>query len=229
MGQPSIKEIEESLANWEFLGQLPQEIEGFVLIPGTGIEGQILNIASYVNEIDHCRLDITYTSETFDYVPVKTVGMHTFRDERYFARDREHFAKEFLQHLPQIIQSMSRHHKHNMPYDAKKLHFEQWQEWKELPLEIEGFEQFISPDNPLEYINGSYIVLDYTNFSNGSQIYFLYNTFRNELFAEIKKEYMPITTDAFNVMPNVPDEKKLVKLQELLNRKLETTIQSIAK
>ena len=105
MGQASITEIAAEIENWDLLQKLPKQIGDFILCPGSGIKGQILNIAAYINEKTHCRLDLTYTSETFDYVPVKTVGLHTFRDERYFARDREHFAKMLLQHLDDIIKS----------------------------------------------------------------------------------------------------------------------------
>ena len=89
MGQPKITEIEAQLGEWEFLKELPQEIDGFKLTMGQGIDGQILTIASYSNEAMHSKLDLIYTSETFDYVPVKTIGMHTFRDIRYFCRDRD--------------------------------------------------------------------------------------------------------------------------------------------
>lgn len=74
MGQPKITEIEAQLGEWEFLKELPQEIDGFKLTMGQGIDGQILTIASYSNEAMHSKLDLIYTSETFDYVPVKTIG-----------------------------------------------------------------------------------------------------------------------------------------------------------
>ena len=82
MGQPDIKEIEAGLKDWDFVRNLPAAIGDYTLVPGSGIDGQILNIAAYVHEASHCRLDLTYTKETFDYVPVKTVGLHTFRDAR---------------------------------------------------------------------------------------------------------------------------------------------------
>ena len=66
-----ITEIEEGLKDWTFLEQLPKEISGFKLKEGTGINGNILNIASYVNDEIHCSLDLIYTGETFDYVVVK--------------------------------------------------------------------------------------------------------------------------------------------------------------
>ena len=63
-----ITEIEAELQEWEFLKQLPKELEGFTLREGTGIKGNILNIASYVDEVNHICVDLIYTGETFDYV-----------------------------------------------------------------------------------------------------------------------------------------------------------------
>lgn len=220
MGQPSINEIESSLKDWQFLQQLPQEVAGYKLRQGTGIEGQILNIASYVHEESHCQLDLTYTGETFDYVPVKKVGLHVFRDDRFFCRDREKFAALILQQLPRIIGDIDRNQKHGMSYEAESQNFAQWEAWKALPEKIGGFERFITPDNPLTYINGSIIFLDYTNFSNGNQLFFLYNTFRDELFAEMKKGYLPLTTESFNA-------RNLADLTDLLTDKLEDTLNQL--
>lgn len=222
MGQPSIQEIEKSLQEWQFLQQLPKEVAGFELREGSGIEGQILNIASYVNEASHCRLDLTYTGETFDYVPVKKVGLHIFRDDRFFCRDREKFAALMLAHLPEIIADIDRNQKHGMSYETEVQHFSDWEAWKALPEKIGGFERFITPDNPLTYINGSIIFLDYTDFSNGNQLFFLYNTFRDELFAEIKKGYLPLTTESFNA-------KNLAELTDLLTDKLEPVLGQLEK
>lgn len=220
MGQPNIQEIEAGLPQWEMLQQLPQEVAGFKLIGGSGIKGQILNIAAYVKEAAHCRLDITYTSETFDYVPVKTVGLHTFRDERFFSRSQDDFSAMFLKNLPDIIGSIDRRQLHAMDVEAEALHFEQWDDWKKLPKQIGDYEMFIAPDNPLPYINGSFIFLDYTDFIHGNQVYFAYNIFRNELFAEMKQHHLPLTTDLFDVKSSVPDKDKLAALGALMDAHL---------
>lgn len=193
-----ITEIEESLKDWEFLKELPKEINGFQLQDGTGIKGQILNIASYVNEEMHCSLDLIYTGETFDYVVVKNIGLHTFRDERFFSRDQNRFAENVLKNLPSIIDTISRSANSKLGYESKVMGFDKWEYWKSLPKTIGEYELFINPEAPLKYINGSWIILDYTNFAKGNQIMFLYNSFRNELFAELKKGYMPYTTERFN-------------------------------
>lgn len=220
MGQPNIKEIESSLKEWQFLQQLPEDVAGFKLRQGSGIEGQILNIASYVNEADRCQLDLTYTGETFDYVPVKKVGLHIFRDDRFFCRDRDKFAALMIAHLPEIIADIDRNQKHGMSYETQVQNFSTWEAWKNLPEKIGGFERFITPENPLTYINGSIIFLDYTDFSNGNQLFFLYNTFRDELFAEIKKNYLPLTTEIFNA-------QNLNDLDKLLTEKLLSTLSEL--
>lgn len=229
MGQPNITEIEAGLKDWDLLTKLPQAVGDFKLVPGTGINGQILNIAAYVNEGTHCRLDLTYTSETFDYVPVKTVGLHVFRDERFFYRDREKFGQMLLEELPQLLGSIDRTKPHSLGCEAKALGFDKWAYWRGLPKQVGDFELFITPDNPLAYLNGSYIFLDYTDFKHGNQIYFSYNIFRNELFAEKKHEYFPLTTDVFDVPSTVKDERKLAVLSELLEAQLLKSLQDLEK
>ena len=57
MGQSTITEIAAGLQDWDLLAKLPHELNGFRLQPSSGIKGQILNIAAYVNEERHSRLD----------------------------------------------------------------------------------------------------------------------------------------------------------------------------
>ena len=224
----SITEEEEGLKGWTLLKQLPRELEGFTLVAGSGIQGQILNIAAYVNAEKHCRLDITYTTETFDYVPVKTIGLHTFRDERYFCRDREKFGEMLQQHLQKILVDMKRETEHKESYEAEALGFSDWEYWRSLPKRIGDYELFITPEHPLEYLNGSTIFLDYTDFVHGNQIYFSYNAFRNDVFAEMKQHYLPLTSNLYDVPNNIPDAKKLKHLEALLKKHLECTLGELA-
>ena len=182
-----ITEIEAELQEWEFLQQLPKELEGFTLREGTGIKGNILNIASYVDEANHACVDLIYTGETFDYVVVKNLGLHTFRDDRFFTRDKDKFAEVVLNKLPSLLQDMGKGKAKAMGYESEVMGFKEWSYWKSLPKQIGNFELYITTDCPLEYINGSWIILDYSDFANGNQLMFLYNSFRNELFAEMKK------------------------------------------
>ena len=215
-----ITEIEEGLKDWEFLKHLPKEISGFKLQEGRGIEGNILNLASFVNEEIHCSLDLIYTAETFDYTLVKNIGLHTFRDERFFNRDADKFAEAVLKNLPNVIEKVSRSMNKKLGYESKVMGFDTWNYWKTLPEKIGEYELFVTPDKPLEYINGSWVILDYSDFSKGNQIMFLYNSFRNELFAELKKGFMPLTTDLYNA-------NKLEQLEKLIKQHLQETLNEL--
>lgn len=217
-----ITEIEESLKDWELLAKLPKNLGSFELRAGTGISGNILNIASYVDETNHCSVDLIYTGETFDYVIVKNVGLHTFRDDRFFTREQDRFAESVLKNLPALLEEMGGGKSKSMGYEAEEMGFAKWNYWRQLPQKIGNFELYLTPEHPLEYINGSWIILDYSDFDKGNQIMFLYNSFRNELFAEMKKRYLPLTTEEFNA-------NSLSKLEQLLKEKLEATLSALEK
>ncbi len=222
MGQLKITEIEAQLNEWEFLKELPPEIDGFKLTMGQGIDGQILTIASYGNEAMHSKLDLVYTSETFDYVPVKTIGMHTFRDIRYFCRDRDKFAKLMQENLPELLADINREKKHRMGTLVEETGLASWEYAARLPQKVGGFELFISPDNPIDYINGSTLFIDYSDFENGNQLVFFYNTFRDEFFAETKQGFLTGITHEF-------DCRNLEALEKLLDENLEAALQKLGK
>ncbi|MBR5486440.1 MAG: hypothetical protein IKV70_00525, partial [Phascolarctobacterium sp.] len=109
-----------------------------------------------------------------------------------------------------------------MGYESEVMGFKEWDYWKTLPKKIGNFELYITPESPLEYINGSWVILDYSDFANGNQLMFLYNSFRNELFAETKKGYLPLTTEEFNA-------NSLEALNALIEKKLEKTLIDLEK
>lgn len=194
-----IEDIAASLPEWDFLKQLPENVGFFVKVPGRGIEGQILSILSYVDEEHHRRLDLIYTKETFDYIPVKMVGLHMYRDERFFCRDKDRFAQLIKDNLPMLLEEISHDRVGSYSYEARRLNFAGWDFWKKLPKRIGPFELFITPDKPVQYINGSIIFLDYSDFEHQSQLYFMFNSFRIEVFGEMLQRNVPVTTNAFTV------------------------------
>ena len=116
-----------------------------------------------------------------------------------------------------------------MNYEASAIGFDKWDYWRSLPRQIGSFELFITPDNPLEYLNGSYIFLDYTDFKHNNQIYFAYNIYRNELFAELKQNSIPITTSVFDVPNVVKDSRKLDMLAGLIDAHLQNVMHDLEK
>jgi hypothetical protein len=90
--EEKFKELQEQLETWEFIKTLPQEVGPFKLLPGGERYGQHeLLLFAYGNEQLHRRLNLIYTKETDDFVPVKEIGLNQFRDIRYFSRTREDY------------------------------------------------------------------------------------------------------------------------------------------
>lgn len=231
-----IEEIQAALPDWDFIRQLPETVSGFTLQRRGDIDGQILTLASYVNEALHCRLHLTYTRETFDYVPVKEIGLNVFRDIRYFCRDKEKFAAQMQKSLPGILDEVSRKTIVSMGYEAKDQNFDGWDYWRALPRQIGNYELFITPDRPVQFINGSFIFLDYSDFKRGNQLYLLYNGFRDEVFAEYKKDFVPLTAladwdinaeDCRKKKENEPPIKKLSVLSKRLDARLEAALKEL--
>ncbi|MCQ2359604.1 MAG: hypothetical protein MJ055_06030 [Phascolarctobacterium sp.] len=229
LAQKKAKEIQAELEGWELFDKLPKQVGSFEYREGTGIVGKILNICSYVNEAQHVRLDITYTDETFDFVPVKTIGLHTFREEKYYCRDRARFTEMIMENLERLIDELDREKPHAMDWEATDLDFNGWDYWKSLPKKIGDFELYITPDNPVNYINGACIFLDYVDFEHGNELYLSYNYFRNEIYGDLVKNNLPLTTPDFDVNTKLEDSKKLARLSEILEKKLVKTLEELSK
>lgn len=229
LAQKKAKEIQEELEGWELFEKLPKTFGSFTYKEGTGIVGKILNICSYVSEEQHTRLDITYTDETFDFVPVKTIGLHTFREEKYYSRDRAKFTEMILNNLENLLNELDRSKPHAMDWEADALEFDKWDYWKSLPKQIGDFELYITPDNPVNYINGACVFLDYVDFKHGNELYLSYNYYRNEIYGDIVKKNLPLTTPAFDVSAKIDDNKKLEALSGILEEKLVKTLEELSK
>lgn len=221
MGQLKIMEIAAQVKEWELLQELPKDIEGFTLDLEQSVEGQVLTIASYNNVNLSSKLELIYTTETSDYILVKTIGLNTFRDIRYFCRDRDKFAELVKNNLPRILLETKVDRQHLLHKLAQETGISNWEHEKNLPEQVGDFRLFIRPSNPIDYINGSTIVLDYSDFKNGNQLVFFYNSFRNEFFAETKKKYMPGITHIF-------DCKKVSELEKLLENLLVEELEKLA-
>ena len=229
MANKKAKDIEAELIGWELFDKLPKQIGDFIYKEGTGVEGKILNICSYVNEAQHTKLDLTYTDETFDFVPVKTIGLHSFREEKFYSRDREKFTAMVLTNLENILNDIDRTKPHKMDWEASVLHFDKWDYWRSLPLKIGDFELYATPDNPINFINGACIFLAYVDFKHGNELYLSYNYFRNEIYGDLIKDNLSLTTSDFDVAGDVEDEEKLEILTLLLKKKLVSALEELSK
>ena len=95
-----------------------------------------------------------------------------------------------------------------------------WDAAQRLPQELEGFQLFVRPDKPAKITNGSYIIIDYVDFTYASSFTAYYNIFRDEFFAEARIWNIPDVTYDF-------DSHELPELERLLHEKLVPRLQEI--
>lgn len=226
-GIEKVAVMAEGLQDWKFLNLLPQHILDFQLNREFVTDGQELIFARYEND-NHCVLKFIYTEETGDFVVEKNVGLIQFRDENYFSRDKEHFANLVLPNLTTILTDIANKNKNDFPVSWKTIGIDKWTGWQSLPKMVGTFQQFICPEKFLRYLNGSYVLLDYSDFSNKNQLVIFYNEYRNEIYGELKKNGIPAFTKDFDIFF---DETKYVKNSkkffDTLDKCLEKNLQSV--
>ena len=200
--------------DWEFLQKLPKELHGFTFEEGGQLKGHELVLGSYVNEEARRRLELIYTKETFDYVPVRQVGLLRYRDFRYITRDKDVFAEWITGAIDRLVGETTPNYIPRSGHLLKEKGILGWCFPDTLPERIGNFVKFIGPRYPLDFINNATVILDYADFDAGNELVVLYNRVRNEFYAENKKHLIPNTIHEF-------DAKKLEDLEMLLAEHLE--------
>ena len=200
--------------DWEFLQKLPKELHGFAFEEGGQLKGHEFVLGSYVNEEARRRLELIYTKETFDYVPVRQVGLLRYRDFRYITRDKDVFADWITGAIDRLVEETTPAYIPRSGHLLKDKGILDWHFPDTLPERVGNFVKFIGPRYPLDFINNATVILDYADFDAGNELVFLYNRVRNEFYAENKKQLIPNTIHEF-------DAKKLEDLEVLLAERLE--------
>ena len=215
-----IKVIMERRPAWEFLQKLPREMFGFTFQEGGQLKGHEFVLCSYENEAWRRRLELIYTKETFDYVPIRQVGLHRYRDLRYITRDKDAFAATMSEILPRLLEEITPAYIPKSRHMLEEKGILQWHFPDTLPDRVGRFVKYITPQYPLDFINNSTVILDYVDFSAGDELVFLYNRARNEFFAESKTRFFPNTIHDF-------DAVSLEELETLLSEKLEAYLKAM--
>ncbi len=209
-----IEVIEKRRPDWEFLKKLPKELHGFSFKDGGQLKGHEFVLGSYVNEEARRRLELIYTKETFDYVPVRQIGLLRYRDFRYITRDKDMFAEWITGAIDRLVEETTPTYIPRSGHLLKDKGILDWRFPDTLPDRVGNFVKFIGPQYPLDFINNATVILDYADFDAGNELVFLYNRVRNEFYAENKIHMIPNTIHEF-------DAKKLEDLEVLLAERLE--------
>ncbi|MDR3348590.1 MAG: hypothetical protein LBO03_03140 [Acidaminococcales bacterium] len=219
------KERLAALGAWPYLAGLPRELAGFSLSAGPRENNGNIDIFSYENAPARKKLRCFYNSATRDYMLRYIFGLNEYNDSKYITPDLNLFAallREGLADAAAELAAFSRARDYPL---LKDKGIPDWAYQGALPAACCGFELYISPDAPAPFINGSFIVADYSDFAGGHQFAVYYNELRDEFFAE-KKRAGNIETTAFFDARTVKELDR--KLKECLADYLQDFRQQIA-
>ena len=85
----------------------------------------------------------------------------------------------------------------------------EWPYGKQLPETLEGHELFIRPQQPVKITNGSYIIIDYVDFEQESDVTIYYNMYRDEFWGEVRAHSIPDVSYVFDCHELDELQKKL--------------------
>lgn len=206
------KEIKEKITAevnaWEYMKKLPETVHGFTLSLLMQENGDKLDLYRYENKDTHRSITAYYHEETHEYKLRVRMGLMEFCIIEYIYADINIFQKMLEKKCDSLLADMQAFNPEHISSIVRDKKILQWDYKKFLPQTLLGFSLFITPDQPVLVINGSYIIFDYSDFSNESNFIIYYNIFRDEFFGESR---------IFNI-PEVSYEFDSHELPELVNK-----------
>lgn len=192
-------EVEQTLeGEWSFLRNLPQVMLGFSLDATKRELGSRTQFFSYRDVEKHLEFCAMYDKNTKEYNVRRKMGLTEFCDVDFCAADVPGFERLLKARMQESLNRMSFFDENAIDSIVKKKGILEWGRELQLSQRCLGFVLFISPAEPLKVINGSYIVLDYSDFATESNLVIYYNMFRDDFFAEIRINRLPEMTTLFD-------------------------------
>lgn len=216
-----VENIAEMIRNWSWLETLPSQAYGFCLNLDLNDDQDIYHIFSYNNQQTRRRFAVVYDPATKDFLGRITVGLTEYYDVRYIVTDLDKLEAVLTERLDSTLQQMAQFDRSQLSGVFLAKNVLDWPYGRQLPLEVRSFHLYISPQQPLRIINGSYIIIDYSDFNTASNLMILYNVFRDEFFGEMRIRRTPHMTALF-------DAKTLIELEEKLKLNLIDVLQKMS-
>ena len=215
-----MEKIIEQVAEWGFLKNLPDEMFGFTLINELMACGTQYRIFTYNNVQARRSFTILYDKATKDFLASTVVGLTEFCDISYITGDLTSLERVLSERMENTLKCLAYFDPASVCVRFREKKVLEWPYIAKLPSSILDFELFISPQKPVKVLNGSYAIIDYSDFTTESNLMINYNIYRDEFFCEIRLRRTPIMTADF-------DAKTLPDLEARLAANLYQTIEKL--
>jgi hypothetical protein len=214
--------IIEQVEQWDLLKELPEELHGFHLERNITQEETKLYLFWYRCPETRRAFYALYDKATKEFMTHSVIGLFDFCDIQYISPDLACFEQLLKERLSGTLQALASFKQSDMGsvFIEKNILQADWRPM--LPEDIYGFTLFIRPEKSVKIVNGSFIIIDYSDFSTESNLTVYYNIYRDEFFSERRIRRLPqIITDF--------DSKTVQSLAEKLTARLQPAIFDLRK
>lgn len=211
MKDETIEKIKAEIADWQYLKELPETWHGFTLDRTMAAGKDSLELYSYESEELHKRAVIYFHEETQEYKVRLKIGLIEFCRIEFITASLEVFEKLLRSQFEQVLMDMAVFNPKSLSSIVLDKKITTWETGANLPATLAGFALFITPEQPVKINNGSYILIDYVDFSLESSFTVYYNIYRDEFFAEARIWNIPDVSYDF-------DSNELSELEEKLHQ-----------
>ena len=203
-----------------FFEKLPTKIDDYTLKKILMDDGDKFFYFTYENISTHRSLTTYFHNETKEYKISVSIGLTEFCLTNFFTNDFNHFTEIVIDKLDGTIKKISAQIDTESDIFIADKKFLTWQYGKDLPKNFVGFELFIEPKNPVKITNGSYIIINYSDFKSNLELSIFYNVYSDTFSGEsqIGGVHQPIY---------VFDAKNLNELEKILIENLENELKKI--
>ena len=209
MHQETIEKVEASIKGWQFLQSLPTEIVGFHFSFVREPHEDMYDIFSYENPVIHKGATAYYHEETQEYKLRVRIGFVEFCRIEFISESLESFSEALKKQLAPLLEDMVTFHPESVSTLVRKKGICDWTYAKKLPEVLEGHYLFIRPQQPVKITNGSYIIIDYVDFEQESDVTIYYNMYRDEFWGEVRAHSIPDVSYVFDCHELDELQKKL--------------------
>ena len=217
-----MQQIVQRLQEWKWLNTLPADIEGFSLVNELMQCDTQYRIFTYQQVERQRSFSVLYDQATKEYLVRVVVGLTEYVDISFIVADLVKLEAVLQQRMEPTIHRLANFNENSLCTVFREKNILQWPYAKSLPAKIAGFSLYIAPYEPLKTLNGSYIIIDYTDFVAESSFLVYYNIYRDEFFGELRIRRAPQMINSF-------DSKTLPNLEQCLITHLKPTLENLRK
>lgn len=212
--------VDNDLFDCDYINKLPLDLYGFKKKHIKRVLDNEYDFLHYEHSLLCKKIIFYYDYDTREYkLRVRHVMVDVCRYE-FFSKNIHEYEINIKKYFDLLLLELVR--EINKPLDNlyKEKIFYSDERIKDLPKKLNGYKLFITPNNPQYITNGSYLLINYVDFSIRSGIGIFYNTYMDVFYSELFLLDKPVVIYDF-------DTSDIHKLNEIIDDKLDFFLKNI--